>query len=71
MPPSDRAAVEAFDAVDLIKAKRDGGTLSTAQIAWLIDAYTRGYVADEQMSAMTMAIFLNGMTTRSATSPWP
>ena len=53
--------VEAFDAVDLIKTKRDGRVLSTEQIDWLIDAYTRGYVADEQMSAMTMAIFLNGM----------
>jgi thymidine phosphorylase len=53
--------VEPFDAVDLIKIKRDGGTLSTPQIGWLVDAYTRGYVADEQMSAMTMAIFLNGM----------
>ncbi|MET0783204.1 MAG: thymidine phosphorylase, partial [Leifsonia flava] len=55
-------AVEAFDVVDLIRTKRDHGTLSTAQIDWLIDAYTRGYVADEQMSAMTMAIFLNGMS---------
>jgi len=54
-------AVEPFDTVDLIRAKRDGGTLSTDQINWLVDAYTRGYVADEQMSAMTMAIFLNGM----------
>ncbi len=54
--------VEAFDAVDLIKTKRDGGILSTAQIDWLVDAYTRGYVADEQMSAMTMAIFLRGMS---------
>ncbi len=54
--------VEAFDAVDLIRTKRDGGTLSTAQIDWLIDAYTRGYVGDEQMAAMTMAIFLNGMS---------
>ena len=53
--------VEAFDVVDLIRTKRDRGALSTAQIDWLIDAYTRGYVADEQMSAMTMAIFLNGM----------
>src|SRR5512142_1527115 len=57
-------AVEPFDTVDLIRVKRDGGALSTAQIDWLIDAYTRGYVADEQMSAMTMAIFLNGMTRR-------
>ena len=56
--------VEAFDAVDLIKTKRDGGSLSTEQIQWLVDAYTRGYVADEQMSAMTMAIFLNGMEPR-------
>jgi len=54
-------AVEPFDTVDLIRTKRDGGVLSTPQINWLIDAYTRGYVADEQMSAMTMAIFLNGM----------
>ncbi|MBI5159916.1 MAG: thymidine phosphorylase [Micrococcales bacterium] len=53
--------MESFDVVDLIRAKRDGGTLSTPQIDWLIDAYTRGLVADEQMSAMTMAIFLNGM----------
>ena len=57
-------AVEPFDAVDLIKTKRDGGILSTPQITWLVDAYTRGYVADEQMSAMTMAIFLNGMEAR-------
>ncbi|HEY5231474.1 MAG TPA: thymidine phosphorylase [Galbitalea sp.] len=53
--------VEPFDVVDLIRTKRDHGSLSTAQIQWLVDAYTRGYVADEQMSAMTMAIFLNGM----------
>ncbi|MEY2848714.1 MAG: hypothetical protein RI885_1379 [Actinomycetota bacterium] len=53
--------MEAFDVVDLIKTKRDHGTLTTAQIEWMIDAYTRGYVADEQMAAMTMAIFLNGM----------
>ncbi len=54
-------AIEPFDAVDIIRTKRDGGTLSTAQLDWLIDAYTRGYVANEQMSALTMAIFLNGM----------
>ena len=57
-------AIEPFDVVDLIRTKRDRGILSTAQIDWLIDAYTRGYVADEQMSAMTMAIFLNGMERR-------
>jgi thymidine phosphorylase len=55
------SAVEPFDTVDLIHAKRDGKKLSTAQVSWLIDAYTRGYVGDEQMAAMAMAIFLNGM----------
>ncbi|CAN5387905.1 thymidine phosphorylase [soil metagenome] len=55
------SGIEPFDVVDLIHAKRDGGTLDSAQVAWLIDAYTRGYVADEQMAAMAMAIFLNGM----------
>ncbi|WP_210480530.1 thymidine phosphorylase [Naasia sp. SYSU D00948] len=55
---------EAFDAVDLIRAKRDGRELSTAEIGWLVDAFTRGYVADEQMSAWAMAVLLNGMTRR-------
>jgi thymidine phosphorylase len=49
-------------AVEVIRAKRDGGVLSDAQIDWVIDAYTRGDVADEQMSALAMAVFLNGMT---------
>jgi len=57
-------SVEQFDVVDLIRTKRDKGVLSTEQISWLVEAYTRGYVADEQMSAMTMAIFLNGMEAR-------
>jgi len=56
--------VEQFDVVDLIRLKRDQGELSIREIDWLIDAYTRGYVADEQMSAMAMAIFLNGMSRR-------
>ncbi len=55
-------SIEPFDVVDLIRTKRDRGVLSTAQIQWMIDAYTRGYVADEQMAAMAMAIFLNGMS---------
>ncbi|RRD47124.1 thymidine phosphorylase [Tessaracoccus sp. OH4464_COT-324] len=50
-----------FDVVDLIRTKRDGGTLSPAEIDWVIDAYTRGHVADEQMSALAMAILLRGM----------
>lgn len=58
------SAFEPFDVVDLIRSKRDGGALSTAEIDWMIGAYTRGYVADEQMAAMTMAIFLNGMERR-------
>jgi thymidine phosphorylase len=49
------------DAVDLIRAKRDGGILSSADIGWLIDAYTAGAVADEQMSALLMAIFFRGL----------
>lgn len=53
--------VERFDAVDVIRTKRDGGVLSDDQIDWVVDAYTRGVVADEQMSALAMAIFLQGM----------
>ncbi len=52
---------EAFDAVDVIVTKRDGRRLSDQQIDWVIDAYTRGVVAEEQMSALNMAILLNGM----------
>ncbi|MFB9904668.1 thymidine phosphorylase [Allokutzneria oryzae] len=52
---------ELFAAVDVIRAKRDGKRLTDSQIDWVIDAYTRGAVADEQMSALAMAIFLNGM----------
>ncbi|MDP9814185.1 thymidine phosphorylase [Spirilliplanes yamanashiensis] len=46
----------------MILTKRDRGVLSDAQIDWVVDAYTRGEVADEQMSALAMAILLNGMT---------
>lgn len=46
----------------MIRAKRDGGVLSDAAIDWVIDAYTNGRVAEEQMSALLMAIFLRGMT---------
>ena len=51
-----------FAAVDVIRAKRDGHALSDAQIDWVVDAYTKGVVADEQMSALAMAILLRGMT---------
>lgn len=58
------SGIEPFDAVDLIKSKRDAGELSTDEIRWLVDAYVRGVVADEQMSAMTMAILIRGMNRR-------
>ncbi|MGQ0847719.1 MAG: thymidine phosphorylase [Actinomycetota bacterium] len=50
-----------MNAVELIQKKRDGGQLSTAEIAWVISSYTAGTVPDYQMSAMAMAIFLNGL----------
>ncbi|MBS4728966.1 thymidine phosphorylase [Mycobacterium sp. SM1] len=50
-----------FDAPTVIRTKRDGGRLSDAQIDWVIDAYTRGRVAEEQMASLLMAIFLRGM----------
>lgn len=55
---------ETHDAVEVIIAKRDGGELTDSQIDWVLDAYTRGVVADEQMSALAMAILLNGMDRR-------
>jgi thymidine phosphorylase len=53
-----------FSAVELIVAKREKQELSTEQINWLVNNYTSGVVADEQMSAMAMAILLNGMNRR-------
>jgi thymidine phosphorylase len=50
------------DAVDLIRAKRDGGRLSAADIRWVIAAYTAGSVADEQMAALLMAIYFRGLS---------
>ena len=55
---------ERHDAVEVITAKRDCAELSDSQIDWVVDAYTRGVVADEQMSALAMAILLNGMNRR-------
>ena len=54
----------AHDAVEVITAKRDSHALTDSQIDWVVDAYTRGEVADEQMSALAMAILLNGMDRR-------
>ena len=56
--------MSSHDAVEIISVKRDRGTLSRGQIEWVVDAYTKGVVADEQMSALAMAILLNGMDRR-------
>src|SRR3954454_15740537 len=53
-----------MDVISVIRTKRDRGELSDEQIDWVIDAYTKGAVADEQMSALAMAILLNGMNRR-------
>jgi len=58
-----------MDAIDVIRAKRDRQRLSDEQIDWVVDAYTRGVVADEQMAALAMAILLNGMD-RAETARW-
>jgi thymidine phosphorylase len=53
----------AFDAIDVIRAKRDGQRLSDEQIRWVVGAYTDGAIPDEQMSALLMAVVFRGMTT--------
>ncbi|WP_327268463.1 thymidine phosphorylase [Streptomyces sp. NBC_01218] len=58
-----------MDVISVIRTKRDRGELTPAQIDWVIDAYTRGEVADEQMSALAMAILLNGMN-RAEIARW-
>ena len=69
MTDAPAPAVEPFDAVDVIRTKRDGGRLAPEQIDWVIDAYTRGVVAEEQMAALAMAIFVRGME-RDEISRW-
>lgn len=59
---SDATGVEPFDAVDVIRTKRDGGAVPEQPLRWMVDAYTRGYVADSQMASFAMAVLLNGMT---------
>ncbi|MFC6080761.1 thymidine phosphorylase [Sphaerisporangium aureirubrum] len=53
-----------MDAIDVITTKRDRHELSAEQISWVVDAYTRGVIADEQMASLAMAILLNGMSRR-------
>ena len=64
MVTAPSAAHAPFHAVDLIRTKRDGAELSDAQIDWVIAAYTAGEVADEQMSALAMAILFRGLSRR-------
>jgi thymidine phosphorylase len=59
--PGSRSVAMSYDAPTVIRTKRDGGRLSDAAIDWVIDAYTHGRIADEQMSALLMAVFLRGM----------
>ncbi|MDL9937160.1 thymidine phosphorylase [Gordonia sp. ABSL1-1] len=59
---------EVIHAVSVIATKRGGAPLTDAQIAWVIDGYTRGEVAPEQMSALLMAIYLRGMDRREIAS---
>jgi len=54
-------AIMTYDTADLIRAKRDGRPLTDAQIRWLIDAYLGREVAEEQMSALLMAIYFHGL----------
>lgn len=54
-------SVEPFDAVDVIRAKRDGGAVPEPALRWMVDAYTRGYVSDAQMASFAMAIYQRGM----------
>ncbi|MBV9614511.1 MAG: thymidine phosphorylase [Ktedonobacteraceae bacterium] len=53
-----------MQAVELIRKKRDGGELSTAEINWLIEQYMKENIPDYQMSAWLMAVYWRGMTTR-------
>lgn len=57
------------DAVSIIAAKRDGHELTDEQIDWVIADFTKGEVADEQMSALAMAIYFQGLN-RTETSRW-
>ncbi|GAB2555289.1 thymidine phosphorylase [Leucobacter ruminantium] len=54
-------SVEPYDAVDVIRAKRDGGAVPEPALRWMVDAYTRGYVSEAQMASFAMAVFQRGM----------
>ena len=62
--PAGARPAARFEAVELVRCKRDGGELTRDEIDWLVDAYVCGDVADEQVAAFLMAVFLRGMTSR-------
>jgi thymidine phosphorylase len=51
----------ATDILDVLRTKRDGGSLTTEQIRFFIEGYTAGTIADEQAAALLMAIVFRGM----------
>jgi len=59
--------VSDFSAVEIITGKRDGAALSDEAIAWVLEAYQRDDVAEEQMSALLMAIYFRGLSPRELT----
>lgn len=54
--------IESFEAIDVIRAKRDGRPISEPELRWMVDAFTRGYVSDAQMASFAMAVFQRGMS---------
>ncbi len=64
---TSKRSLKTFAAVDVIKAKRDGKSLTAHAIGWFIDAYVRGEVADEQAAALLMAIFHHGLSPEELT----
>ena len=65
---TDHTIVEPFDVVDLIREKRFARSLGDDEIAWLVDAFVRGVVVPEQMSALLMAVVIQGMARSEITS---
>ena len=62
-------AERSHNMIELIERKRDGGVLDPDQLAWIIEQYTADVIPDYQMSALLMAIFLNGFTAEEL-GPW-
>lgn len=58
-----------FDMPSIIATKRDGGELDEAAIGWLIDEYMAAHIAEEQVAALLMAIYLRGMAP-AETAAW-